>query len=294
MNQTKTIREFSNGSHTASTQCRWKRTSTPSTVIATWVIVCLLILPQPDSLVGAFALSQKSHQRLGAQTTVVKTVFQSPLTAPLNHSVESQPTLRERFQHFKSEISLVRNTPKGWSTIIRGRITNDPTLLSETNQQFVVDKYLESIERRYKRVYQSDTSDDPRGFTSAWSWLTAEKASPKKEQMQRNTDNALYVLGLADLASARLLQKHQLPVTQSNGISNEANDSITIDARREKDITSPFALVALAAKRFGRFSLRIYKAYTYRYTVASLKLRAWFYQTLRFIGSTSTQFLAFL
>lgn len=296
MNQTKTIRKSSNGSHTASIQCRRKKTSTPSTISYTWVAVCLLILPQPNSYVGAFAPSQKSHQTLGAQTTIVKNVSRSPLTAPLNDgNVENQPTLKERFLDFKSEITLARNTPSGWSTIIRGRMNNDRTLLSEANQQFVVDKYLESIDRRYKRVHQMDTREGQRGFTSALSWLTAKKTSLKEEQIQRSADDALHVLGLADLASARLLQKHQLSVTQANGLSNKVNDSITIDVQQEKDTTtSPFIQVSLAAKRFARFSLRMYNAYNYRYTVVSLKLRARFYQTLRFVGSTSTHFLASL
>jgi len=241
--------------------------------------------------------SQKTHKTFSAQTSTVKNVFQSPLKPLLNYGSEEKKTLKDRFLKLKSEISLVRNTPNGWRTIIRGRINNDQNLLSEVNEQFVVDKYLESIERRYKRVHQSETNEDQsnRGFTSAWSWLTANKSSLDEEHIERTTDDALYVLGLADLASARLLQKHHHPVTQANVLTNKVNDSITVNVKQKKDTTTgPFVRVALLAKQIASVSSRMYRAYSYRYTVTSLQLRSRFYQTLRFVGSTSTRFLASL
>merc|ERR1711956_118388 len=104
-----------------------------------------------------------------------------------------------------------------WKTSVRDQIKDDKLLSSELDQQFLVDEYLESIDRRYKRVHQGETKDDrsQRGFTSAWAWLTADESSLIEEETHRNEEDALSVLGLAELASLRLLHKHHLPVTQS-------------------------------------------------------------------------------
>ncbi len=105
-------------------------------------------------------------------------------------------------------------------------------------KQVVLDDYLESIDRRYKRLHEeknryssknlssSSSSSSPSsspsssgtkgGFTSALQWLiqTQPESTSEAEEM-RKQDDAIYVLGLADLASTRLLQKHQLPIPKS-------------------------------------------------------------------------------
>jgi hypothetical protein len=104
----------------------------------------------------------------------------------------------------------------------------------EQEQQYVLDDYLESIDRRYRRLHESDeppaeTNKGTGGFTNALHWLTHSEPSSASEE-QRKQEDAIYVLGLADLASTRLLQQHNLPIPQS-----KVNKSIVIDIGFKND-----------------------------------------------------------
>lgn len=111
----------------------------------------------------------------------------------------------------------------------------------EEQKQYILDDYLESIDRRYKRLHEDDvkpcrkknTNDKSTGgFTSALHWLTHHSDSSSCElEEQRKQEDALYVLGLADLASSRLLQRHHLPVPES-----KVNKSIAIDVGFKTDL----------------------------------------------------------
>jgi len=144
-------------------------------------------------------------------------------------------------------------------------------------------------------VHQSETKNDrsQRSFTSSWAWLAADESSLKEEEKQRNEENALFVLGLADLASVRLLQKHRLPITQPRQPLQESEGSTIIDIRGENEMNAILRIRSvLAAKSFVRFMTIMKKAYIYRYVVLSLQLKALFYATLRHSGLKFTRFLA--
>ena len=110
-------------------------------------------------------------------------------------------------------------------------------------QQCVLDDYLESIDRRYKRLHEEkngsssssqkgSTDGGGGGFTSALQWLTqqsSDSTSSQAEEMRKQED-AIYVLGLADLASTRLLQRHHLPIPKS-----KLNKSVVIDIGFKSD-----------------------------------------------------------
>jgi len=271
---------------------------TVSTASIAWVVASLLAVSQPGSGVCAFTHSQKRCNVPRVQKHV-KLDVQPRRPSCLNYrNIESQPTLKDRFQKYHIEIFHLPNmTSDRWKTSVRVQMNDDQHASPETDQQFIVDEYLESIDRRYKRVHQSETNNDRshRGFTSAWSWITADESSLIEEGKQRNEEDALCVLGLAELASVRLLQKHHLPVTQSQQLSSQGEDSIVIDIEGEKDSTvTRFIRAILAAKTFARFLNSVQKAYTYRCVVVSLQLRARFYHTLRHSGSIFAQFLATL
>lgn len=103
--------------------------------------------------------------------------------------------------------------------------------LKEQNdkQQYVLDEYLESIDRRYKRLHEDEESSlssstlSPKathengGFTNALQWLkhSSDSSTISEIEKQRQKDDAIYVLGLADLASKKLLQRHHLPIPES-------------------------------------------------------------------------------
>eukprot|EP00555_Chaetoceros_dichaeta_P003661 CAMPEP_0198249454 /NCGR_PEP_ID=MMETSP1447-20131203/985_1 /TAXON_ID=420782 /ORGANISM="Chaetoceros dichaeta, Strain CCMP1751" /LENGTH=295 /DNA_ID=CAMNT_0043934099 /DNA_START=185 /DNA_END=1072 /DNA_ORIENTATION=+ len=260
----------------------------------------LLTLSQPGTGVRAFMHSQKSCKvSSAAETKNLQSNIQFRRLLCLNYrNIENHPTLKDRFQQYNVEIFKLPNiTNDRWKSAVRGQMSDDQNLSSEIDTQLMVDEYLESIDRRYKRVHQDETKDDrsQRGFTSAWAWLTADESSLIEEETHRNEEDALSVLGLAELASLRLLHKHHLPVTQSQQLSSEDEDSIIIDVRGEKDSTRTLSIRAiLAAKSLARFLNSMQKAYTYRCVILSLQLRAGFYNMLRSNRSTFTQFLAAL
>lgn len=131
------------------------------------------------------------------------------------------------------------------------------------NEQFDLDTYLEYIDRRYKRVHESDkksssrnsknkktspppaassskksppdtTSSSRQGISTTLHWLMASDSTTDADCdaacQERRRQDALEVLGLAGLASAELLRRHQLPVPEeeANGKSSAgaANNNI--------------------------------------------------------------------
>jgi hypothetical protein len=80
-------------------------------------------------------------------------------------------------------------------------------------EQIILDNYLESIDRRYKRLHQREKESD--GMSNAWQWLMSGQMESSISAEQRRKEDALYVLGLANLASKSLLEKHQLPIPKS-------------------------------------------------------------------------------
>jgi hypothetical protein len=113
-------------------------------------------------------------------------------------------------------------------------------------EQENVDAYLEFLDRRYRRLHSDDekeannhsASPASKGKSfSAMEWLTSggknsEKNDPATSQQQQQQD-ALYVLGVAGLASQKLLQKHHLLTTNTKSSekakSNLPDDSDAMD-----------------------------------------------------------------
>jgi len=75
--------------------------------------------------------------------------------------------------------------------------------------QHIIDNYIESIDKRYKRLHELDNSSTQGSLTSAWKWVTHTDTSSQAVE-HRKKDDALYVLDLTKMASVKLLQKHDL------------------------------------------------------------------------------------
>ena len=132
---------------------------------------------------------------------------------------------------------------KWWNAIISKAASSAEESHNEShfespNSQVRLDDYLESIDRRYKRLHHNElpvpTTAMP-GFTSAWKWLKQGYSDGSEPQAHSTKDpkeeDALYVLGLAELASADLLQKHHLPVP-------EAKIKLQKQYRRQKKVAA--------------------------------------------------------
>jgi hypothetical protein len=79
-------------------------------------------------------------------------------------------------------------------------------------EQYVLDDYLEFVDRRYQRLHGDGYTVNVNGIGSAWSWLNRD---PKAAVAVKQQEDALCVLGLAGLASQRLLDKHHLNLMES-------------------------------------------------------------------------------
>jgi hypothetical protein len=107
--------------------------------------------------------------------------------------------------------SLSTKDVKWWNSIF----PNQPEIAD--NEQDTVDEYLEFLDRRYRRMHSTEKEEEkPKPF-SAINWLL--EGTPKRGEVLvslQQEEDALYVLGVAGLASQKLLQKHHLLPEESN------------------------------------------------------------------------------
>jgi len=137
-----------------------------------WFIASILAILQRGTCVNVFTHLQQTSEVTSAQIKHLNPAFQPRRPLRLTyHNIESQSTLKDRFQKNYVETFKSPNISNDrWKTIVRGQMSDDQHSSSEIDPQFIVYEYLESIDRRYKRVHQSETNDNrsQRGFTSAW------------------------------------------------------------------------------------------------------------------------------
>lgn len=122
---------------------------------------------------------------------------------------------------------------KGWF----GQIFATPPepVIDETSQK--VDEYLEFLDRRYHRLHDVETVDASQPKFSAWKWLMN---TDKETVTLQEQDDALYALGVAGLASQKLLQKKNADLHLP---SVESLESATINAHTVDVAATPDASV---------------------------------------------------
>lgn len=99
----------------------------------------------------------------------------------------------------KSTSSKPGLTPKGTMRSMLPKEVN-----AEPKEQQSIDEYLEFLDKRYNRLH-CDEKKDKKGYTP-WNWLFENRTLHQSQSQE----DALFVLGLAELASSRLLQKHHI------------------------------------------------------------------------------------
>jgi len=112
-------------------------------------------------------------------------------TTQLSYRMGDEDDGRERQELHRKAVEGSDSPPRKW-------------LWSGTqvpSEQMLIDRYLENIDRRYHRLHDDDKAGSI-GWT--WNWLMAQPSQP-----QRQEEDALRVLELADLASERLLKQHK-------------------------------------------------------------------------------------
>jgi len=176
----------------------------------------------------------------------------------------------------------------------------------DSREQFRLDDYLEFVDKRYHRLHDDDDaqSDGGRqGINTAWNWLMKQKPSSDLEA-QKGKDDALCVLGLAELASAELLQKHHLPVPKSDAFrrSYEVTTEVVIDAHAQETyeervdpVSSPVVIIkeknlptnGRVASLSAGLSV-LHRLHERQAAIASLQLRAALSYSLRATGRSFT------
>ena len=219
-------------------------------------------------------LSEEMKEQLnhdgGASSQTSQTTAPNQASASTSTSQLVPPPLSP-----KNQLSNVFHT---WWTAAKTRRAHESAQEDalERSEQYDLDKYLESVDKRYKRLHQREhrssraraqqkkqqqqkNKSSGEGYTNALSWLLATEESSSEALEQRRQEDGIYVLGLAGLASDRLLQKHQLPKPKRSPTKaskrREANyyGSRVIDISSQKVIppssptTTPFSTTSMSS-----------------------------------------------
>lgn len=162
-----------------------------------WVSVMLTCASRASAFQSARGLhsSLPTDQSLRSSTTVIHAndIFRS----------DSSPfSTRLKYSYQDSSEEATAPPPLRWlNTILPSH---------EHDEQESVDEYLEFLDRRYRRLHGNEEEESNKPF-SALNWL--KQGSPSRNDLiasQQQEEDALFVLGVAGLASQKLLQKHHL------------------------------------------------------------------------------------
>ncbi|VEU37438.1 unnamed protein product [Pseudo-nitzschia multistriata] len=137
-------------------------------------------------------------------------------------------------------------TASQYSASRSSTVTGTSSTVGEDDEQDNVDAYLEFLDRRYRRLHCDDKKEvkaisNPKQDSSelktakpfsAMDWLMKGSGSNNSDDLtttREQQEDALYVLGVAGLASQKLLQKHHLPTTMNQhtkGVSTSTIDKV--------------------------------------------------------------------
>jgi len=99
-----------------------------------------------------------------------------------------------------NERTAIKSTNGRWVKPVVKATSKDYGYEEDTSRK--VDEYLEFLDKRYNRMRGSDVPQ-PKHSLHLMKWIRAEE----HDSMEENPSNSLYALGVAGLASERLLQK---------------------------------------------------------------------------------------
>jgi hypothetical protein len=135
-----------------------------------------------------------------------------------------------------------------WQTVFPPDV---PAELVDSEQE-IVDDYLKFLDRRYHRLH--DDVERKEAKFSAWSWLMQGNEGSEDQVIgtqAEKEDDALYVLGVAGLASQRLLQKHHPAAPTQKSTAKMSVDrslpSFAVDAEMTVLPSSRLSVVASIA-----------------------------------------------
>lgn len=117
-----------------------------------------------------------------------------------------------RNEHLSAVDGLRTRLSGWWATMLQPVIVPH----EEESEQQKVDDYLEFLDKRYHRLHdveQRRVTLNPAKAFPVWDWLMDTSDREPSDDPKQSQEDALFVLGVAELASTRLLQKHRhIPV----------------------------------------------------------------------------------
>jgi len=224
------------------------------TTMMVWVVLLLAFMMVSDTSGFHYAKAPLATVRRMARHAPSSTSSRSSSSST---SMELKYSSEAVDSSSSSSSSLSQQQQRWWKTLLpmESVSTSTKTSSKPETQQESVDAYLEFLDRRYRRLHsdemeqgkqqqQQAQSSKPIPF-SAMDWLMngnpGANSGESHQQGQRKHEDALYVLGVAGLASQKLLQKHHLDVAATSGenpnsVHTERNDnSDVIEVTAEED-----------------------------------------------------------
>lgn len=221
---------------------RRKPASSPSGSAIKWASIILTIAA---SEVSSFNAVRKPSSSLPVRRSPPGAG--SGATSPLS-SARRFRTFSTRLDYTDDGHNENNGTDRSSAPIISkiwGNLFPSPTAPSDgADEQESVDDYLEFLDRRYKRLRSAEEETEIKPF-SAIDWLLQGPSTGKTgESAKQQQEDALYVLGVAGLASQKLLQKkHPVSSASLRREHDLSGDSDAIDVT-----TTPASSTSSAAE----------------------------------------------
>ena len=197
---------------------------------------------KPTSRIGwlstMFAIASRASAFQSARELHVSVPTAPPLRSSATGSYGNDIFMSERrssavstrLQYSDGSDESTSSSPLKWLNTIL------PSQRNEDNEQESVDEYLEFLDRRYRRLHSKEDEESKKSF-SALDWL--KQGSPSRHDLvasKQQKEDALYVLGVAGLASQKLLQRHHRLVEDQEVDARQVSRTTTTMEVMDADI----------------------------------------------------------
>jgi len=171
-----------------------------------WLSILLSLAATASAFQGGKRMYAPAQERLAGSAAVASMKVDSH--RPWTRS----PSTSTRLKYRDGSDETNTASPFKWIS------TMFPYSKTEADEQESVDEYLEFLERRYRRLHKEPKEEPTKPF-SALNWLK-QGSTPSSEIVatEQQQEDALYVLGVAGLASQKLLSKHHIQTDNSKAM----------------------------------------------------------------------------
>ena len=160
------------------------------------------VMTTPGAFARELASSTDFYGRSDISATIGSVI--SPRSRR-SHSISTRLQYNNGNEDSVTAVSSPSSANKWWGNVF----SSVDAEVEEENQE-VVDQYLEFLDRRYHRLHTEQEEEKPKPFSSL-SWLIqASQDRNDAVASKQQEEDALYILGVAGLASQKLLQKHHV------------------------------------------------------------------------------------